>query len=169
MQHAGPNSKVALPLGAPQIEVALLRERFHDSAAPTPPPRLVDPTEHRPDELSMRDLLMQGGPSLEALRPRLQELGLPFLPATAAALFQDLPEELRRPVEIFGVLHLAANLDGLAVHEDKEVYEAVRPDGTTRSLTAPRVARPSDALHGPPSEAVETTAANNALAQEGGQ
>lgn len=142
MQEAGPNSKVGVSLVPPQIEVSLMRERFHDSSAPTPPPQLVDATEHRPEELSMRDLLMQGGPSLEALRPRLKELGKPLAPVTAGALFHDLPDELRRPVEIFGVLHLAANLEFLAVHEDDEVYEALRPDGSTRFLMAARVAPP---------------------------
>ena len=64
--------------------------------------------------------------------------------ATLGALFDDFDPSLRRPVEIFGLLHLATNLPGLESHDDAETYRTVRADGTTRNLAVPRVALPEE-------------------------
>jgi hypothetical protein len=139
MQSAGPKSKVPVSLLPPEIDVAVLRERFHDANVTAPPPPLIDVSDHQPGKLSMRDLMMQGGPSLEALRSWLKHLGTPGGPMSAGVLFGELPDELRRPVEIFGVLHLATNANDLDVTADVESYETLRPDGSRRSLTVPRI------------------------------
>ncbi|MGM1058921.1 DUF3375 domain-containing protein [Saccharothrix sp. Mg75] len=139
MRTAGAKAKVPVPLLPSEIDVVLLRERFHDTEVTAPPPPLADVSGHRPDTVSMQELMMQGGPSLEALKSWLTHLEVPGGPASAGELFGGLPDALRRPVEIFGVLHLATNTDKLVVTEDHEPYVTVRPDGTRRVLVAPRV------------------------------
>ena len=89
----------------------------------------------------MIELLAQGGPSLDSLRRELaQALHGPEPLASLGALFDELDPALRRPVEIFGLLHLATNTSGLERHTDPETYRAIRPDGTARELAVPRVA-----------------------------
>lgn len=66
-------------------------------------------------------------------------------------LFGGLPDALRRPVEIFGVLHLATNADELVVTDDHEPYATVRPDGTRCAHRAP--GRPEAAGRRPDSAA----------------
>ena len=56
-------------------------------------------------------------------------------------LFSGLEPSLRRPVEIFGLLHLAAGRDW-GSEEDLEAYEAVRPDGSRRAFAVPRTRLP---------------------------
>lgn len=139
MGSAGPKAKVPVSLLPPEIDAAALRERFHDADVSVPPPPLADVSDHQPDELSMRDLMTQGGPSLGAMTSWLKRLAFPGGPASGGALFTELPAALRRPVEIFGVLHLATNTDDLDVTDKAEAYETVRPDGTRRTLFAPEV------------------------------
>ncbi|MCE6995418.1 DUF3375 domain-containing protein [Saccharothrix sp. S26] len=139
MLRGGPKTRVPVSLLPAEIEVSLLRERFHDAETSAPPPPLVDVSADQPDAPSMRELLMQGGPSLDALRARLSTLGTSGAPDSAGGLFRGFPNALRRPVEIYGLLHLATNTDALAVTEETEVYDTVRPDGSCRSLEVPRI------------------------------
>ena len=55
-------------------------------------------------------------------------------------LFSELPEDLRRPVDALGLLHLAMNRDDLALTDDSEPYFAVRPDGSKRTFRVPTIA-----------------------------
>jgi hypothetical protein len=141
MRTAGPRASVPLELLPPRIDVTHLRERFHSTEVDSGPPPLTDVSAHRPDEVSLSALLSQGGPTLTELRRRLHDaLTGPDPVATLGALFDDLDPALRRPVEIFGLLHLATNLPGTESQEDTETYRTVRADGSTRRLTVPRVA-----------------------------
>lgn len=141
MRTAGPRTPVPLELLPPRIDVTHLRERFYNPAESTAPPPLADVSEERPAELSLAELLAQGGPSLEALRATLVDaLADPAQLETLGRLFDELDPALRRPVEIFGLLHLAKNLPGLVTHADTETYRTVRPDGSGREFAVPRVA-----------------------------
>ncbi|TFV47156.1 DUF3375 domain-containing protein [Blastococcus sp. TF02A-35] len=145
MKTAGPRATVPLELLPPRVEVTHLRERFHNAETEVGPPPLADVSEHRPDAVSLTELLAQGGPSLSTLRAELaRALADPEPMTSLGALFDQLDPELRRPVEIFGLLHLATNSVGMDRHTDTETYRAVRPDGTERALAVPRVA-PADA------------------------
>ncbi|MGW4489010.1 DUF3375 domain-containing protein [Amycolatopsis sp. NPDC004368] len=144
MKSAGPQAKVPVDLLPSEIDAAVLRERFHDAGVSVPPPPLADVSDHQPDELSMRDLMTQGGPSLGALKSWLEQLETPGGPASGGALFGGLPDPLRRPVEIFGVLHLATNTEVLAITSTVEAYQTVRPDGSRRTLFAPQVVGSAD-------------------------
>jgi hypothetical protein len=145
MRTAGPRASVPLELLAPRIEVTHLRERFHSTELDAGPPPLTDVSAHRPDNVSLSALLSQGGPTLTELRRQLLEvLTGPDRVATLGALFENLDPSLRRPVEIFGLLHLATNLPGLESHGDTETYRTIRADGSTRNLDVPRVALPQE-------------------------
>lgn len=158
MTTAGPRAAVPLELLPPRVEITYLRERFHNTDTDSDPPPLNDVSGHRPDAVSLTDLLAQGGPSLEALRRELDRaLTGPEPLASLGALFDRLEPDLRRPVEIFGLLHLATNLTQWDRHNDTETYRAIRPDGSTRELTVPRVA-PHDATQNSPPTGAPTRA-----------
>lgn len=141
MKTAGPRAAVPLQLLPLRVDVAHLRERFYDADTDAGPPPLADVSDHRPQAVSLTELLAHGGPSLDSLRRELAEaLHGPEPLASLGALFDELDPALRRPVEIFGLLHLATNTSGLDRHTDPETYRAIRPDGTTRALAVPRVA-----------------------------
>lgn len=143
MKVAGPRAQVPLPLLPAEAQVDHLRERLHDPSDDTPPPPLREADSDRPNEVTLNGILSQGGPSLPRLADVLNE-ALQLADGTVtedslSTLFNRLDPELRRPVEIFGLLHLATNRGDLARTGGDEVFTAVRTDGTVRSLRGPRV------------------------------
>lgn len=163
MQTAGPRAFVPLQLLPPRVQVDHLRERFHNAEAEVAPPPLSDVSAHQPDAVSLAEMLAQGGPSLDSLRRELTKALAGDAPMTSlGALFERLDPALRRPVEIFGLLHLATNAPGLDRHPDPETYRAVRPDGTERALAVPRVSPTEPTLPEPAQP--EPTAPNFAAA-----
>jgi hypothetical protein len=81
-----------------------------------------------------------GGPSLPALQALLAEAVADAEHETLSDLFNTLEVGLRRPVEVLG-LHYLADRDGLLVDDDGadfEEFEAVRPDGSTRTFRTRR-------------------------------
>jgi len=167
MQTAGPRAAVPLELLPLRVDVDHLRERFHSPDTDAGPPPLSDVSDHRPAGVSLTDLLAQGGPSLDSLRRKLREaLSRPDSLTSLGALFDGLDPALRRPVEIFGLLHLATNLPGLDRHEDAETYRAIRPDGSTRPLAVPRVAPRDEAPTASPSRRTDHSPASVQAATE---
>ncbi|MDT9593741.1 DUF3375 domain-containing protein [Nocardioides zeae] len=150
MARTGPRASHGVPLLPPRAGIDHLRERFHDPADDVPPERITaaDPTLAPP--LSYAELLAQGGPQLETLRERLDASLASLLPARSLAeVFETFEPSLRRPVEILGLLHLAAERGWLegptgagAGADETDDYAAVRPDGTVRAFTVPRTALP---------------------------
>jgi hypothetical protein len=161
METAGARAAVPVPMIPPQIDVEHLRERFWDPANEVPPPPLDDVSDTAPEPPNLDDIRSQGGPSLFRLRRSL----LAALEAgdsdTVGEMFNALPVDLRRPVEILGLLHLLASgnpgqapgageqagegdLDSyldevLATAAAVEVFDAIRPDGTRRQFLVPRL------------------------------
>lgn len=160
MQTAGPRATMPLRLLPSRADVQHLRERFHNTDADVEPPPLADVSTHRPDAVSLTDLLAQGGPSLDALRAQLRSaMTGPDPLASLGALFDCLDPALRRPVEIFGLLHLATNTTGFDRHTDTETYRAIRTDGSARELAVPRVTpRAAHDTAAPPAPAGPITA-----------
>jgi Protein of unknown function (DUF3375) len=138
MRTAGPRRTVPLEIIPRGVDVTHLRERFFTPDEDAVPP-LADVSDHRPGDVLLADLLAQGGPQLEALRRALASLAEPGAVSTLGELFATLGPALRRPVEIFGLLQLAHNSMSLAPAAGFESYPAVRPDGSTRQLTAPKI------------------------------
>ncbi|HJQ06230.1 MAG TPA: DUF3375 domain-containing protein [Nocardioides sp.] len=142
----GPRATHDVPLLPARTGVEHLRERFYDPADDVLPDRI---SASEPDEvagLSLAELKQHGGPQLGDLRDRLDRVlaGL-TPPESLGALFAELEPSLRRPVEIFGLLHLAAARDWVA-EETTESYPAVRPDGSLRTFAVPRTALPDPDL-----------------------
>ncbi|MBZ5734059.1 DUF3375 domain-containing protein [Nocardioides sp. TRM66260-LWL] len=158
MAVTGPRATHDVPLLPPRIGVEHLRERFHDPADDVPPERLAAIEPEDVSGPSLAELKAQGGPRLDVLRRRLAAARGTSGAATLGALFAGLEPELRRPVEILGLLHLAAEgredlPDGSTASDDRdaaeaadaaahEVFSAVRPDGTRRDFAVPRTPLP---------------------------
>ena len=68
--------------------------------------------------------------------------------ASLGEVFDSLDPSLRRPVEILGLLHLAADRE-LPADPVLESYRAIRPDGSERTFAVPRVPLPDPDLPDP--------------------
>lgn len=146
MAATGPRATHDVPLLPARVGVDHLRERFHDPADDVLPDRIgvADPAEA--PALSLTELMAQGGPQLGNLRSRLDDALADLLPAgSLGELFESLEPSLRRPVEIFGLLHLAADR-GWSADDVLEAFTAIRPDGSRRVLAAPRTPLPDPDL-----------------------
>jgi hypothetical protein len=174
MGTAGPQRIVPLPLIPPKIAIEHLRERFWDPATELPPAPLEDVSDTAPAPPSIGEIRTQGGPSLPKLRASLLAAVEAGDADSLGQLFNALPPDLRRPVEILGLLHLTAELaaadnelgdtvcehaagpnathveaqlaaddlarlTGEAAEWAEEIFDAIRPDGTTRRFLVPRV------------------------------
>ncbi len=138
----GPRASHDVPLLPARATVDHLRERFYDPADDVLPERIVaaDPTDAPP--VTLAELMAQGGPQLAALRRRLDDTLESLLPVgSLGELFGGLEPSLRRPVEIFGLLHLAADREWQA-QDTAEPFGALRPDGTRRTFSVPRTPLP---------------------------
>jgi hypothetical protein len=146
MATSGPRATVSLPLLPPRVEVDHLRERFHDPADDVAPVPLAQAPRAEGAGPSYDELLALGGPSLGDLRARLDEALAALDPvASLGVLFDTLEPELRRPVEVLGLLHLSGDRS-LPAGEDTETYRTVRADGSERILAVPRVLLPDPDL-----------------------
>lgn len=146
MATTGPRATHDVALLPARVSVDHLRERFHDPADDVLPDRITaaDPTDA--PELSLAELMAQGGPQLGTLRQRLGDALRDVLPAgSLGELFDGLEPELRRPVEIFGLLHLAADHEW-ETEDVMEAFAAVRPDGSRRTFAVPRTPLPDPDL-----------------------
>lgn len=139
MQTARPRDHVDLELLPPVLGVPGLKLRTFDPDSERPPAALVDVSDQAPAGLSLDDIRKQGGPSLDRLRRRMDEDAAAGGRASVAALFNGFPDELRRPVEVLGLMHLYTRA-GADVDVDRcEPVHTLRPDGTARSFRVPGV------------------------------
>ncbi|NQX13594.1 DUF3375 domain-containing protein [Microbacteriaceae bacterium VKM Ac-2855] len=149
MQDAGPRTVVELPLIPEAIDVEHLRERFYDPDVETPPPALVDEGDAHLTPLTIQQLRTQGGPLLTELRGAFAERIVEHGAATAGEAWAGLPEALRRPVELYGVLHILTQIGaGQRVQEhppeQRPLVEAVRPNGELVRFRVPAVPLSAD-------------------------
>jgi hypothetical protein len=132
--RTGPRTRVPLELGIAKPDVGHLRERIHDPADQAPPAPLAVAVALVDGDL-WEQARQQGGPNLPELR---RQVAIAAPGCTAAEMFNDLPEQLRRPVEVLGLLHAAADRDApYRPQEQTQQYLTLRPDGTTRTFTGP--------------------------------
>lgn len=138
MATTGPRATLELALLPSRAGVEHLRERFYDPADDVLPDRIAPAGPDEAPAVSLDALRAQGGPQLGSLRERLDlALASTHPPDSLGELFAGLEPSLRRPVEILGLLHLAAD-HGWEAEQELETYAAVRADGSTRTFTAPR-------------------------------
>ena len=137
MATSGPRATLEVPVLPARAGVDHLRERFYDPADDLGPERLAD-TEPDTTAPPLAELRAQGGPSIPELRRRLAEALSGGGEGSLGEVFAGLDDELRRPVEILGLLHLAAQSE-LPAAGGTEPYLTVRPDGTERTFAVPRV------------------------------
>lgn len=125
-----------LPAG---IEIAYLRERFDASVTEPDPQDLADTWVDQPEPPSLAELVALGGPRPETLRHVVDELA--HRPsASLGEVFNDLPIEFRRPVELWGLWQAAASSGfDFGSCGATEKFHAVRPDGSTATFIADRV------------------------------
>jgi hypothetical protein len=130
-----------LPLGLlpATAEVGTLRERFYDPDAESVPPPIEAPDDDVFEDLDVETLRRHGGPLLTELRAALRTASAGTA-ASSLDAFHGLPDEQRRPVELFGLAHL------LTGHEDFEAathvapHRTVRPDGSEVAFAMPTAA-----------------------------
>lgn len=146
MATTGPRATHEVALLPPRAAVDQLRERFYDPADDRLPDRISTADPEAAPRLSLGEVRAQGGPQLGPLRQRLESaLGELAPMGTLGAIFDRLEPSLRRPVEIFGLLHLAADR-GWETEDDAEEYVAIRPDGSRRAFAVPRTPLPDPDL-----------------------
>jgi len=138
---AGPREKVPLPLLPGQPDIVHLRERFYNPADDVPLAPLSEAgDDERPEGMTLEELRRYGGPRMAELAAALEATKDRDGDWSLGELFSELPDEIRRPVDALGLLHLAMNRDDLARSDDTELYFARRPDGTTRTFRVPAIA-----------------------------
>lgn len=146
MGTTGPRATHEVDLLPLRAGVEHLRERFYDPADDRLPERIATSDPADAPGLTLAGLMAQGGPQLRSLRERLGEaLTGQLPPGSLGELFGRLEPALRRPVEIFGLLHLAAD-HGWETEEEAESFAAVRPDGSRRAFAVPRMPLPDPDL-----------------------
>lgn len=136
MRSARARDYVDVEMIPPPLGITGLRLRVFDPDSERPPEPLRDVSAAAPQNLSLEELRTQGGPSLAQLRKRIQNKLQAGDLETAAHLFNTLPENLRRPVEILGLLHLFTGM-GAVFDLERELVTAIRPDGSTRQFLIP--------------------------------
>lgn len=144
METAGPHARVPLPLMPERVEVGHLRERFYDPQSEVPPLPLDDLSRVAPQPLTLEELRQQGGPSLQEMRDALSAAFTSGDFDSVGRLFNELPADLRRPVEVLGLLHVVSQVEALDRADDQEVLTTVRPNGQRRDFLFPKVALTED-------------------------
>ena len=137
MQSARARHHVDVELIPPGLDMAAVRFKTYDPDNERAPEPLEDVSHEAPAALSLDDIRKQGGPSLDQLRQRIEEKLTTGDLESAGELFNSLPDDLRRPVEILGLLHLFTRMGAQIDPALREVVSAVRPDGSTRRFLMP--------------------------------
>lgn len=142
MESAGVRATVPLELLPPTATVGHLRERLWNPHSIASPPPLEESSDEAPEPPTIESLRMQGGPSLAELSLAL--IGSAGNDDTVGALFNLLPIELRRPVEILGMLHFMSRVDALDAPAGAEVFEAIRANGELQNYLVPAISLTSE-------------------------
>lgn len=137
MQHAKARAHVDVDLLPAPLEVDVLKLNTFDPDSEKAPEPLQDVSALMPAPPDLDEIRRQGGPRLDDLRTRLSEELTAGGIDSAARLFNDLPDELKRPVEVLGLLHLLAGMGADIDLAAREPVRTVRPDGSTRTLSMP--------------------------------
>lgn len=150
MQTARPRDAVTLDRMPARAELGHLRLRLHDPVPPPPAEPLAHVLDDAPEPPSLDDVRRYGGPLLSEVREGVMRSLSSGASESLGRAFNTLPEALRRPVELFGLMELAAEwgLDPEAHPGQLDVVNTHRPDGSVRRLSIPRLRpQPHDKQH----------------------
>ena len=131
--------RVELELVPPPLDMAYLKSRFYDPAVHLPPPPLADVSNGAPEQMTLDELKRIGGPQFAALRAALLRGANGPEELTAGQVFGGLENDLRRPVEVLGLVHIVTEAHALREGQKSEEVTAIRADGSTRTLAMPHV------------------------------
>ena len=158
MATTGPRATHDVALLPRRTSIEHLREKFYDPADDVLPDKISVAGDDEAPSVLLSSLMAQGGPQLGTLRERLEAALAGIAPAQSLGeFFAGLEPALRRPVEIFGLLHLAAD-HGWEPEPAHEPYVALRPDGSERGFVVPRLPLPDPDLAHPDLHESESTA-----------
>lgn len=144
---ARPRTRVPLALLPPKLRVERLRTRLFDPLDHAPPPPLVHVAHLAVAGLTAEDVHRQGGPRYEEIRVALIAMLKQVPDSTGAQVFNGLPDEARRPVDLLGLFQVSAvtgAIERCGVRPVTEAYHTVRPDGVARTFVAPRLSYTDD-------------------------
>lgn len=125
----------------PTARISHLRRSLSDPRPPQPPAPLAEWTEEMVPDTDTR---AWGGPNYTALEEHLAQFALGADSVDIAEVFGAAAEEIRRPVDLLGLLELA-HRSGMTESDTVVAVEAIRPDGTRRRFAFGAAAvRPAD-------------------------
>jgi hypothetical protein len=120
-------------------DIATFRERPVRKRVPTPLASLSESSGNAAPTFSVEELRAMGGPFYPELADAIENATHNGQAIGAAALFNSLPERTRRPVDIFGLVDLAAKQRALRPNAPVEEFHAVRADGTADTFLLPEI------------------------------
>ncbi|MEU9023367.1 DUF3375 domain-containing protein [Actinomadura sp. NPDC048394] len=136
----------------PVAEVRQLRQTLGDLRPPAPPTALREWDE--PGDVPDADTRAWGGPQYAELHAHLAAFAGDADSVDVAAAFRAAARQIRRPVDLLGLLEIAHGL-GMTDTAEVAVVDAVRPDLTRRRLAFggvlaanPATSRPADGAAG---------------------
>lgn len=150
MKSARARDHVDVELIPPPLGITALKLRVFDPESERPPAPLRDVSASAPDALSLEEIRKKGGPSLAKLKDHILQNIQSGEATTAAELFNSLPKDLRRPVEVMGIFHLLEGMGATDTGGVREEVTAIRADGSTRTFLVDAVSleKVTDALGG---------------------
>lgn len=129
-----PGSRRGQPVTAlhrlPVADVEHLRQTTDGLRPPHPPEALIDHHDDA-DDISVAEARAWGGPHYADLAAALAEAADADGHSDVAAVFNSAPVDLRRPVDLLGLLEIAFQ-HGMTETAEVVYADAVRPDGTRR-------------------------------------
>lgn len=139
LQHATSRTVVDVDVLPDGIELAYLHERFDTSIAEPDPQALADTWAEQPDPPTLAELIALGGPRPETVQ-RVVDTLVQRPQASLGEVFNDLPTEFRRPVEMWGLWQAAASAGfDFGTCDATEEFHVIRPDGNSTTFTAERI------------------------------
>ncbi len=136
--EGGSKGKAIMPDLLLDTDVKCLQRRLKLPSNHEPPPPLSRDEGEAP-QVDLERLRVLGGPFTEQVVDAFEEALAPGQTEPAASLFAKLDDDLRRDVEVLGLIRYAA-ANGLAMTDaEDDAYECVGPDGACRTWLAPRI------------------------------
>lgn len=135
----GPRATVRLPETAAPAHVTTFRTKPATKRIPTAIRPLSEAGGTGQPEVDVEALRAKGGPFYRELRHAITEATRDGRAVGGADLFNALPEYARRPVDIHGLMHVAAQQWALHPDAAVEEFNAIRSNGEEVTYLAPEI------------------------------